>query len=324
MAQQLPDPPEPVLEKAASTVAAATAGHPRSYELPPERGRARLVALQSDPDVPRPDADEEWVTVDAGRWGPVRTRLVRPKGATGPLPVILYVHGGGWVFGDDVTHDRLVRELAVGAEAVAVFPVYDPAPEAKYPSQVEQVFAVGNWVVEHGAEHGMDTMRIAVCGDSAGGAVAAAFAIMTSERGGIDLKGQVLLYPVTDAGFRTASYLQFAEGYYLTREGMMWFWDQYTDHPAQRQEVHAAPLRASLEQLRGLPPALVVTGEADVLRDEGEAYAALLRQAGVDVTAVRVGGVVHDFLLLDSLRETRGAEVARRLAIDALNRIFGR
>nr|MDT0522821.1 alpha/beta hydrolase [Streptomyces sp. DSM 41633] len=165
---------------------------------------------------------------------------------------------------------------------------------------------------------GLDTSRIAATGESVGGCMSAVFALMNKERGGIDLKAQVLLYPVTDADFDTPSYLQFAEGYYLTRDGMKWFWDAYIPDPAARTEVYASPLRASLDQLKGLPTTLVITDEADVLRDEGEMYANRLREAGVDVTSVRVAGMVHDFLLLDSLRDTRAANVARTLAVDAL------
>ncbi|MGW1298194.1 alpha/beta hydrolase, partial [Streptomyces sp. NPDC002533] len=179
---------------------------------------------------------------------------------------------------------------------------------------------VGQWVLEHGAEHGLDASRIAVTGESVGGCMSAVFALMNKERGGIDLKAQVLLYPVTDADFNTPSYLQFDEGYYLTRDAMKWFWDAYIGNPAHRVEVYAAPLQASLDQLRGLPTTLVITDEADVLRDEGEKYANRLREAGVDVTSVRVAGMVHDFLLLDSLRDTRAANVARTLAVDALKK----
>ncbi|CAL9330268.1 Acetyl esterase [Streptomyces sp. enrichment culture] len=315
---QIPPPITPYLEPAAQELCDATAPHPRLYEVPPEKGRDILLGLQSDESVPRPDVDEEWVDVDAGEWGTVRTRVIRPKGASGPLPVVFFIHGAGWVFGDDKTHDRLFRELAVGADAAGVFPVYDRAPEAKYPTQVEQNYAVGRWVMEHGAEHGLDTSRVAVAGDSVGGCMSAVFALMNKERGGIDLKAQVLLYPVTNADFDTPSYVQFAEGYYLTRDGMKWFWDHYTSDPAQRAEAHASPLQASLDQLRGLPTTLVITDEADVLRDEGEQFANKLREAGVDVTSVRVGGMVHDFLLLDSLRDTRAAVVARTLAVDAL------
>ncbi|MBV2355259.1 alpha/beta hydrolase [Streptomyces sp. J2-1] len=316
----LPPPPAPVLEPAAKELTEATAPHPRIYEVPPEQGRGILAGLQSGEGVAKPEVDEEWVAVDAGRWGTVRTRIVRPKGASGPLPVIFYIHGAGWVFGDDTTHDRLVRELATGAGAAAVFPVYDLAPEARYPTQIEQNHAAARWVVAEGAAHGLDASRIAVCGDSVGGDMAAVLAQMAKDRGDVPLVAQILLYPVTDARFDTASYTQFADGYYLTRDGMIWFWDQYTTDPAQRDERYASPLRASLDDLRGLPPALVITDEADVLRDEGEAYAARLREAGVPVTGVRVLGMVHDFLMLDGLRDCHGTAVARGIAVGALRR----
>ncbi|MEV7246079.1 alpha/beta hydrolase [Streptomyces sp. NPDC093248] len=314
----LPPPPTPQLEPAAKELADATAPHPRIYEVPPAQGRDILAGLQTGEGVDKPAVDESWTDVDAGEWGTVRVRVVRPRGAEGPLPVIFYIHGAGWVFGDENTHDRLVRELAVGANAAAVFPVYDRAPEARYPTQIEQNYAVARWVVEHGAETGLDASRMVVCGDSVGGNMSAVLAQMAKDRGDVRLAAQILLYPVTDANFDTASYLQFAEGYYLTRDGMLWFWDQYTTDDSQRKERYASPLRASLDDLRGLAPAVVITDEADVLRDEGEAYAARLREAGVPVTAVRVLGMVHDFLMLDSLRDCHATGVARRIAVGAI------
>lgn len=314
----LPPPVTPYLEPEAKELCELTDPHPRIYEVPPEQGRKILSDLQSGEGVDRPEVDEEWVEVDAGEWGSVRARIIRPKGVAGPLPVVFYIHGAGWVLGDEHTHDRLFRELVVGAGAAGVFPVYDRAPEKGYPTQVEQNYAVGQWVLEHGAEHGLDTSRIAVTGESVGGCMSAVFALMNKDRGGIDLKAQVLLYPVANADFDTPSYVQFAEGYYLTRDGMKWFWDAYTTDETQRAEKYAAPLRASLDELKGLPRTLVITDEADVLRDEGEQYANKMREAGVDVTCVRVAGMVHDFLLLDSLRNTKAANVARGLAIDAL------
>jgi acetyl esterase/lipase len=311
-------PPAPVLEPAATELAQATDPHPRIYEVAPPQGRDLLAGLQTGAGVDKPAIDEEWVDVDAGRYGMLRARIIRPKGLTGVLPVIVYIHGAGWVFGDENTHDRLVRELAVRANAAVVFPVYTRAPEAKYPTQIEQNYAVGTWLRDHGPVHDLDPAHVAVCGDSVGGNMSTVFAMMNAERGGLDLKCQVLLYPVTDADFDTPSYQQFAEGYFLTLEGMKWFWDQYTTDPAERAHPHASPLRASLEQLRAMPPTLVITDEADVLRDEGEAYAARLRQAGVKVTAVRVLGMVHDFMMLDSLRDTAANNVALKLAGDTL------
>ncbi|MFG2881510.1 alpha/beta hydrolase [Streptomyces sp. NPDC048297] len=318
MVKDLPPPPTPTLEPAARELADATAPHPRIYEIPPEQGRDLLAGLQTGQGVAKPEIDEEWVSVDADKWGTVRTRIVKPRGMDGPLPVIVHIHGAGWVFGDENTHDRLVRELAVGAAAAVVFPVYDRAPEARYPTQIEQNYAVARWVVSQGAEYGLDASRMVACGDSVGGNMAAVLAQMAKDRGDVRILAQVLLYPVTDANFDTPSYLQFADGYYLTRDGMVWFWDQYTTDDSQRKERYAAPLLASLDDLKGLPPALVITDEADVLRDEGEAYAARLREAGVPVTAVRVLGMVHDFMMLDSLRDCHATNVARSIAVAAI------
>ncbi|GGR50739.1 acetyl esterase/lipase [Nocardioides luteus] len=309
---------KPVLEQAAADFAAATANPPYLFDLGPVEGRKAVDQVQSGDGVARPEIDEEWVTVEGGPTGEVKVRIVRPAGVSGDLPVLIYIHGAGWVFGNAATHDRLVRELAVGAGAAVVFPEYVLSPEARYPVAIEQNFAAAGWVVAHGAEKGLDASRIAVAGDSVGGNMAAALTLMAKERGGIDLRQQVLFYPVTDAAFETESYHQFAEGYFLRRDGMQWFWDQYTTDAAERAQITASPLRATTEQLADLPPALVITAEADVLRDEGEAYAAKLRDAGVPTTQVRIGGVIHDFVMLDALRETEGAKAAMTLAIETL------
>ncbi|MEV1078731.1 alpha/beta hydrolase [Streptomyces sp. NPDC050211] len=310
-------PTRPVLEPAARAFAEATANPPYLFDLGPVEGRKTVDEVQSG-EIAKPAVDEEWITVPGGPTGQVRTRIVRPAGATGTLPVILYIHGAGWVFGNAHTHDRLVRELAVGAHAAVVFPEYDLSPEARYPVAVEQNYAVARWVVTDGTDKGLSTTRIAVAGDSVGGNMSAALTLMAKERGDVALCLQVLFYPVTDANFDTDSYHQFAEGYFLRRDAMQWFWDQYTTDEKQRAEVTASPLRATTEQLAGLPPALVITGEADVLRDEGEAYANKLREAGVPVTSVRFQGIIHDFVMLNALRETHAAEAAITLAIGAL------
>ncbi|MGW7004802.1 alpha/beta hydrolase [Streptomyces sp. NPDC054933] len=310
-------PTTPVLEPEAAAFAKATAKPPFFYQMPPDEGRRTVDEVQSG-DIAMPAIDEEWTTVPGGPTGSVKTRIVRPKGATGTLPVILYIHGLGWVFGDAHTHDRLVRELAVGTDVAVVFPEYDRSPEARYPVAIEENYTVARWIVTDGAAHDLDAARLVVAGDSAGGNMAAALTLMAKERGDVPLVHQVLFYPVTDAHFDTGSYQQFAEGYYLTREGMMWYWDQYTTDAAQRTEITASPLRASKEQLKGLPPTLVITGEADPLRDEGEAYAAKLRAAGVPVTAVRMEGIIHGFLMLNALRETHAAATAMTLATTTL------
>ncbi|MFF4191016.1 alpha/beta hydrolase [Nonomuraea sp. NPDC001831] len=310
---------KPVLEPAAQAFAEATAEPPYLFQLPPEEGRKAVNEVQSGP-AELPAVDEEWVTVPGGPTGEVRARIVRPAGSTGALPVIIYIHGAGWVFGNAHTHDRLVRELATGAGAAVVFPEYDLSPEHRYPVAIEQNWTVARWIVTDGAAKGLDATRVAVAGDSVGGNMTAALTIMAKRRGGLSLRTQVLFYPVTDASFDTESYRQFAEGYFLRRDGMQWFWDQYTTSEAERAEITASPLRATVEELAGLPPALVITGEADVLRDEGEAYAAKLRAAGVPVTAVRYQGIIHDFVMLNALRGTYAAGSAIELAAGTLRR----
>jgi acetyl esterase/lipase len=315
-------PAATVLEQAAAEFAAATANPPYLFDLGPVEGRKVVDEVQSG-DIAKPGVDEEWVTVPAGTAGTVRARIVKPAGAGSPLPVILYIHGAGWVFGNAHTHDRLVRELAAGVGAAVVFPEYDLSPEARYPVAIEQNYAVAQWIVRTGASHGLDATRIAVAGDSVGGNMTAALTLMAKQRGDVPLVQQVLFYPVTDASFDTPSYRQFATGYFLRRDAMQWFWDQYTTDPAQRAEITASPLRATTEQLAGLPPALVITGEADVLRDEGEAYANKLRAAGVPVTSARYQGIIHDFVMLNALRGTHAAQAAISQAVGVLRDALG-
>jgi acetyl esterase len=313
----MPTTTEVVLEPAAQAFADATANPPYLFDLGPAEGRKVVDDVQAA-EIDKPDVEIEDTTVPGGPSGEVSVRILRPPSATGPLPVIVYVHGAGWVFGNSHTHDRLIRELAVGANAAVVFPHYSLSPEAKYPTAIEESYAVARWVAQHGAEENLDPTRIAIVGDSVGGNMSAALTLLAKQRGDVTFVQQVLFYPVTDANFDTDSYQQFAEGYFLRRDAMQWFWDQYAIDPAQRAEITASPLRASLDALAGLPPALVITGEADVLRDEGEAYASKLRAAGVPVTAVRYQGIIHDFVMLNALRGTHAASAAIAQAIATL------
>ena len=311
--------PAVVLEPAAQEFADATANPPFLFDLGPIEGRKTVDEVQSG-EIAKPDVDIEDTSVSGGPSGEVSVRILRPKDAHGSLPVVLYTHGAGWVFGNSHTHDRLIRELADRTGAAVVFPNYSLSPEAQYPTAIEEIYAVLDWVAEHGAEKDLDSSRIAVAGDSVGGNMTAAMTLMAKVRSGPQIAAQVLFYPVTDASFDDESYKQFAEGYFLRRDAMQWFWDQYTTDVAQRDEITASPLGASTEQLAGLPQALVITAEADVLRDEGEAYGRKLREAGVDVTATRYEGIIHDFVMLNALRGTHAADAAIAQAVGFLRK----
>ena len=310
-----------VLEPSAQAVVDATSKPPFIYELEATAARKVLEDLQAAPIAKLP-VDEEWITVPAAV-GDARVRIVRPAGATGTLPGVVYMHGGGWIRGTAATHDRLVRELAVGARAALLFVEYPNSPEAHYPVAIEQGYATAQWVVREGAAHGLDATRMAVAGESVGGNMAAALTLMAKERGDVTFVQTSMYYPVTDAAMDTASYDEFAEGYYLTRAAMEWFWDAYIPESADRAQITASPNRATTEQLAGLPPTLLLVDEVDPLRDEGEAYAAKLRLAGVPVTTVRYDGVVHDFMLLNAMSEARGTRAAIAQATAFLREALG-
>ena len=306
---------EPVTQQFVDGLAAS--GAPPLHTLTPAAAREVLVRAQSAP-IGKPAVRSEDAVFPVGPTGAVRVRIVRPPDRAERLPVVMYFHGGGWVLGDVHTHDRLVREIAVGAQAAVVFVDYERAPEARYPVAIEQAYAATSYVVEHAAQLGVDASRLALVGDSAGGNIAAAVTLMARERRGPRIAFQVLFYPVTDAGFETASYSAFADGPWLTRPAMEWFWNAYLPDVPARKQITATPLGASIEQLRGLPDALVIVDENDVLRDEGEAYARKLAQAGARVTSVRYNGTIHDFLLLNALADTPAVRAALAQANTAL------
>jgi acetyl esterase len=310
--------PPIVLEPESQDFVEATAKPPFLYELTPAEARKVLDDVQAAP-IDKLPVKDRWITVPA-EVGDVRVRIVRPPDAVGTLPVILYMHGGGWVLGNADTHDRLVRELADGTEAAVVFVEYDRSPEAHYPVAIEQGYATAQWIVREGDANQLDPDRIAIAGDSVGGGMTAALALMAKERGDVRFVQQSMYYPVTDAAMDTGSYEQFAEGYFLLAKSMAWFWDAYAPDLERRAEPFASPLRASDEQLEGLPPAFLIVDEADVLRDEGEAYAARLRAAGVPVTTVRYDGITHDFMMLNPLSGTHATRAAIAQAIAVLRK----
>jgi acetyl esterase/lipase len=312
---------EHILEPAAQEIADATSTPPFLYELGPDGARKVLDDIQAAP-IAQPDVDETWITVPA-EVGDVRVRIVTPVGATGALPAVLYVHGGGWVLGNAGTHDRLVRELAVGANAAVVFVEYDRSPEARFPVAIEQAYATARWIVRDGSTQGLDASRLAVAGDSVGGNMAAVVALLAQQRGDVAFVHQSLYYPVTDAARDTDSYREFADGPFLTAKAMAWYWDAYLPEHEKRYEITVSPLRATLDDLAGLPEAFVIVDENDVLRDEGEAYARRLTQAGVRTTSVRVNGICHDFLMLNPVRGTAAATAAVEQAIHVLRKALG-
>jgi acetyl esterase/lipase len=292
-------------------------GGPPIETLAPADARDVLAGVQASVKLTLPPADVTQKTVRAdGR--DLSLTIVRPEGAAGVLPVFMFFHGGGWILGDFPTHERLVRDLVVDSGAAAVFVNYTRSPEARYPLAIHQAYAATRWVAEHGVEIGVDGSRLAVAGNSVGGNMSAVVALMTKQMGGPAIRAQVLFWPVTDARFDTASYQQFAKGYFLSRAMMQWFWDAYTTNPAQRAEIFASPLRATTEQLRGLPPALVITAENDVLRDEGEEYARHLDAAGVPVVSTRYDGMIHDFGLLNALGQVTSTRAALHQAAEEL------
>jgi len=306
------------LEPEAQQLTDATAQPPYFYEMTPEEARKVLDDVQAQP-IEKPDVDEKWISVPAPV-GDVRVRIVKPVGSTGALPAILYIHGGGWVLGNAGTHDRLVRDLATGVDAAVVFVEYDRSPEARYPVAIEQAYATAQWVTSHGAEEGIDATRIAVAGDSVGGNMAAAVAIMAKQRGDVTFCHQSLFYPVTDAAQDTDSYVEFADGPFLLAKSMAWFWNAYLPDEDKRGEITASPLRATLEELAGLPEAFVVVDENDVLRDEGEAYARRLIEAGVRTTTVRYNATIHDFMMLNPLRSSAASTGAIEQAVQVIRK----
>lgn len=310
-----------VLEKAAREVSIDNSKPPLIFQLPPEKGRAVLNAAQDTP-VDQYPAQITHCHVDAAQWGMVPVYIIRPGGMTEPANVILYIHGAGWVFGNLHTHEKLVRELAARTNSVVVFPEYSLSPEAKYPTAIEQCYAVLCRLPQILQEAGLSVClsTLTVAGDSVGGNMATVMTIMAKIRRGPCIQKQLLYYPVTNACFDTGSYREFACGYYLYRAGMQWFWDQYTTSVTDRCQITASPMRASLRQLSGLPAAMIINGEADVLRDEGQAYARKLRMAGVDVTAVCYAGMIHDFVMLHALDQTNACRSAMDTSTCWLNR----
>lgn len=283
------------------------------YALPGDQPRTILSAEQDKTpvDMSGVTITEKVITEDDRK---VKIYIMKPQHVKGTPPVLFFIHGGVWLVGNFDNHKRFVRDLVVGSGAIAVFPEYTPLPGAVYPTQIEEIYAAFKWTGAHGHELGADTSRIAIAGNSVGGNMAAVLAMLAKERGGPAIKLQVLFWPATDASVDTASYHEFATGRFLGRDFMKYGWDLYAPNEDQRNDPHVSPLRASVDQLRGLPPALIQTEENDPLRDEGEAYARKLDAADVPVIATRYIGQIHDFGILNGIRKVPSTQEAIRQA----------
>jgi len=309
------------LEPEAIAVCDAASVPPLIFQMPPIEGRLMLERIQNAPVYKYP-ANLSTMNYDAGEWGEIEVYFITPQDNRDIENIIYYIHGGGWVFGSFHTHEKLVRELAARTHSLVVFPEYYRSPEARFPVALEQCYSLMcdlPKIVRRDSPQ-IDMRTLTVAGDSVGGNMTIALTFLTKDRGGPRIDKQLMYYPVTNACFDTGSYNQFATNYYLYRDGMRWFWQQYAPFVQMRNNIYASPLRTPLAQLRDLPPALIINGEADVLRDEGECYARMLREAGNDVAAIRVGGIIHDFVMLNALDQTNGTRAAMDVSTEWLNR----
>lgn len=310
------------LEPAAEAVCNQSSVPPLIFQLPPEQGRRALEEMQDMPVYKYP-ANTSSVCIDTGMWGKIPVYFVAPRNEK-IRNIIFYIHGAGWVFGSFHTHEKLVRELSARTDSLVVFPEYSRSPEAKYPTAIEQCYFILSHIEELIADRFLiaNGTTLTVAGDSVGGNMAIAMVLMSAMRHGPRIRKLLLYYPVTNACFDTPSYHYFATNYYLYREGMKWFWQQYTDSMKARSQITASPLRAGIDCLKCFPPTMIINGQADVLRSEGEAFGERLRCAGVEVTALRVQGTIHDFVMLNALDQTNACRTAMDASTEWVNRKF--
>jgi len=309
---------------------------PPLYKLSPSEARDLINKVQDSYPVDNAPVDIQEITIPAGPKGEISLLILRPTNKAGSadktgsskntakLPVIMYFHGAGWILGDEHTFDHLVRQIAHDAQAALVFVKYTRSPEVQYPVALEEAYAATDYIVKHAERFNLDTSRLVVAGDSVGGNMAIGVTMLAKERKGPRIAYQVLFYPVTDGCMDTESYKQFAQGPWLTKPAMEWFWEAYEPDKTARMKPLLSPLHASIDQLKDLPPALVITAENDVLRDEGEAYAHKLMEAGIKVRAVRCLGTTHDFVMLNALANTPAAQAALGLVKTTLRELFTR
>jgi acetyl esterase/lipase len=287
------------------------------WKLPQPKPQDIITGLQNQTPVDMSGVTtvEKTITQDGQT---VKIYIMTPEHVTGKPGVLFFVHGGVWIVGNFQNHQRLLRDLVVGSGQIGVFVEYTPLPAAKYPTQLNESYAALTWTAAHANEFGADGSRIAIAGNSVGGDMTAALTLMAKDRSGPKIAYQVLMIPATDASVDTASYHEFGTGRFLSRDFMKYGWDLYAPDEKTRNNPYVSPLRASNDELKGLPPALVITSENDPLRDEGEAYARKLKEAGVEVTATRYNGMIHDFVLLNAIHDVPGVKAAIEQVSDGI------
>lgn len=289
------------------------------YKMTPEQARQFLDNLQKEThkDILADVKDTQIFTENKNS---IALRIIRPANNNEKLPAIIYLHGGGWVMGGKESFDMLIKQLAINTNSVVIFPEYSRSPEAKYPVALKEIYSVLEYIYENPDEFNIDNDSIAIAGDSAGANMATVTALKAKNQNGPKIKFQCLFYPVTNADMDTKSYDLFKDGPWLSKKAMEWFFEAYAPDKESRNDIYVSPLKADEEDLKGLPPTLIITAENDVLRDEGEAYARKLDSAGVDVLNIRINGTIHDFLMLNALSDTQCAKGALNLACNMLKK----
>lgn len=326
MAQTIPAEKDPNISKDTRVFLKAlnSGDGPPLETFAPNDARQVLIDAQSSVSYDYSDIEESErkITQDGQT---ITIHIVKPKGGKDNLPVFMFFHGGGWVLGDYPTHKRLVRDLVVRSGAVAVFPDYTPTPEAQFPVAINQAYAATKWVSENGKSIGVDASRLAVAGNSVGGNMSTVVALMAKDKNGPKIAFQLLLWPVTDSDMSRPSYEKYAQGRFLTTPLMKWMWDMYIPNPEDRKQKYASPINASLEDLNGLPPALIQVAENDILHDEGVAYGRKLDEAGVPTTITVYKGLIHDYGMLNPLSHIPSVQGALTQASAALREaLFGK
>lgn len=289
------------------------------YKMTPEQAKQFLDNLQKEThkDILADVKDTQIFTENKNS---IALRIIRPANNNEKLPAIIYLHGGGWVMGGKESFDMLIKQLAINTNSVVIFPEYSRSPEAKYPVALKEIYSVLEYIYENPDEFNIDNDSIAIAGDSAGANMATVTALKAKNQNGPKIKFQCLFYPVTNADMDTKSYDLFKDGPWLSKKAMEWFFEAYAPDKESRNDIYVSPLKADEEDLKGLPPTLIITAENDVLRDEGEAYARKLDSAGVDVLNIRINGTIHDFLMLNALSDTQCAKGALNLACNMLKK----